>query len=135
MADFLTTKGALSKIEDVIRDADKALTVITPYVQISEDFARRLRDADERGVQIRLVCRIKDLVSSQRAKLAEFDNLRVYDDPKLHAKCFINEVGLVLTSLNFYQASEQNNEMGVYLDAHEDRRAFSDAVKEAEVHP
>ena len=132
MADFLTTKGSLSKIEDVIRDADKALTVITPFVQISEDFARRLRDADERGVQIRLVCRVETLKPAQKSKLAEFVNLTVYDDPKLHAKCFINESGLVLTSLNFYQASEQNNEMGIYLDAREDRRAFSDAVKEAE---
>lgn len=132
MADFLTTKNSLAQIERIIQTAERVLTIITPFVQISDDFARRLRDADHEGTLIRLVCRTADLTLAQKRILTGFDNLTVYDDAKLHAKCFINERGVVLTSLNFYQASEQNNEMGVYLDAKEDRAAYQDAVREAD---
>lgn len=37
---------------------------------------------------------------------------------------------MVLTSLNLYEASEQNYEMGVWLDADDDRAAFEDAMRE-----
>jgi len=132
VARFLTTKGSLFEIENVIQRAGRRLTIITPFVQVSDDFARRLRDADEQGVEIRLVCRVGDLAEKQKAALAAYRNLSVYDDPKLHAKCFVNDDGLVLSSLNFYQASEQNNEMGVYLDARDDREAYAEAAREAE---
>lgn len=132
MARFLTTKGSLYEIENVIQRARRRLTVITPFVQVSDDFARRLRDADENDVEIRLVCRVGSLAEKQKEALGEYRNLSVYDDPKLHAKCFVNDDGLVLTSLNFYEASEQNNEMGVYLDAKTDRAAYEEAVREAE---
>ena len=131
MADFLTTKDSLSKIDQVIRKAEEALTILTPYVQISDDFERKLRDANSHGVEIRLVCRGNDLKPSQREALSRYENLTVYDAPKLHAKCFVNESGAVITSLNFYEASEQNLEMGVYLDASEDPEAYREAVREA----
>ena len=132
MARFLTTKGSLFEIENVIQRARRRLTIITPFVQVSDDFARRLQDADQKDIEIRLVCRVGSLAEKQKAALAEYRNLVVYDDEKLHAKCFVNESGLVLTSLNFYEASEQNNEMGVYLDSETDRAAYEEAVREAD---
>ena len=132
MAQFLTTKGSIARIEDVFTFARGELHLITPFVQLTDTHVRRLRDADARGVRTTLVCRYDDLKQEERRFFADLANGRVFDDPDLHAKCFINERGLVLTSLNLYAASEQNNEMGVWLDAQEDREAYERAVEEAQ---
>ena len=132
MAQFLTTKGSIARIEDVFTFARGELHLITPFVQLTDTHVRRLRDADARGVCTTLVCRYDDLKREERRFFADLANGRVFDDPDLHAKCFINERGLVLTSLNLYAASEQNNEMGVWLDAQEDREAYERAVEEAQ---
>lgn len=131
VARFLTTKGCLAEIEAVITSAQSRLVLITPFVQITDAHARRLRDAAARGVKTVLVCRHDSLKPDVQAFFAGLDGCEVYDDPSLHAKCFVGERGLVLTSLNLYGASEQNNEMGVWLDAEDDRRAYTDAVAEA----
>ena len=131
MARFLTTKGALAQIEEVFSTAQRELHLVTPYVQLTDAHARRLLDADARGVQISLVCRYDDLKGDERAFFDGLGNARVLDDPDLHAKCFINEHGLVLTSLNLYGASEKNNEMGVWLDVEGDAEAYRAALLEA----
>lgn len=131
MARFLTTKGALAQIETVISTARRELHLISPFVQLTDAHARRLIDADARAIQISLVCRYDALKADERAFFAGLGNARVLDDPDLHAKCFINERGLVLTSLNLYGASEKNNEMGVWLDVEEDTEAYQAALLEA----
>ena len=52
MADFLTTNGTSSEIENIIIDAKKELTLVSPYLKLSKTFYERLRDADQRGVKI-----------------------------------------------------------------------------------
>ena len=40
-----------------------------------------------------------------------------YNAPRLHAKCYLNEQAAIITSLNLYEFSQQNNEeMGVYIE-------------------
>lgn len=132
MAEFLTTKGSLARIEQVITSAERQLHLISPFVQVTDLHARRLHDAARRGVVITLVCRYNDLKAEERRFFRDLDTSRVFDDPDLHAKCFLNERGAVLTSLNLYGASEKNNEMGVWLDAVADREAYTAAAGEAE---
>ena len=50
----------------------------------------------------------------------------------LHAKCYINDTKLIITSLNFYEYSMINNkEMGVLYDTNnpEDKEIYSKALK------
>lgn len=42
MAKFLNTKKAVSAIEDLIKDADKTLILISPYLKLSKDFRELL---------------------------------------------------------------------------------------------
>jgi hypothetical protein len=131
MALFLTTSAAVARIEEVIDTAHRQLVLLTPYVKLTHSLDRRLRGADERGVQISLVCRFASLAPAEADFLADLENLHLFDDPHLHAKCFLNERGMVLTSLNLYAASHTNNEMGVWLDARHDAEAFDAAMMEA----
>lgn len=42
MAKFLNTRKAISEIEDLIRNADQGLILISPYLKISKDFKELL---------------------------------------------------------------------------------------------
>ncbi len=55
MAKFLTTKGNAYHIEQLIINAANSLTLVTPYLKLSQSFLVRLKDADERKVVIVLV--------------------------------------------------------------------------------
>ena len=38
MAKFITTKQISSELEELIRDADKTLYLVSPYLKLSKDF-------------------------------------------------------------------------------------------------
>ena len=64
--------------------------------------------------------------------MAELKNLELFYLENLHAKCYFNENRMVITSMNMYQFSEKNNrEMGVLIDAKNDKELFDKAVNEA----
>ena len=55
MADFLTTTGTLSLLENIIIEAKTKLVLISPYIQLSEILFERLKDASTKGVKITIV--------------------------------------------------------------------------------
>ena len=130
MALFLTTQKTIAEIEDVIQRAKQDIYFVSPFVQISEQYRRRLVEADQRNVRIHVVCRMRDLKDDQKQILSTLNHLSLYDSDKLHAKAYANERSIVLTSLNLYEASERNYEMGVLLDADGDTEAYGDAMRE-----
>src|SRR5690606_22775167 len=130
MAKFLTTKAAIAETESLLSNANRAILLISPYISLSEPFIRRLRDADSKGVKIVVVCRYQQLGQDQIELFKALSNCSVYDDPRLHAKCFINESALVLGSLNLYSASEDNNDMAILSTAEDDPSLFRDAITE-----
>jgi hypothetical protein len=48
----------------------------------------------------------------------------------LHAKCYLNEEEAIITSMNLYEASQKNVEMGVLLTKKEDGEAYDNLWKE-----
>jgi len=132
MAEFLTTKGISAHIEDIIRNAKNKLVLISPYIQLSKIFLERLQDTDRRNVKITLVFRKGALKPDEGSQLSQLKNLSLYFCEDLHAKCYFNEERMLLTSMNMYESSEKNREMGVLIRANDDRELFGDALKEAE---
>jgi len=132
MAEFLTTNKGLSAIDDIISQAKKKLVLISPYVQIPEKLFRKLKDASEKGVEITLVYGKKEELNPDLKKqLSKLDNITVRFHKPLHAKCFFNETQMVITSMNLYDFSEKNDEMGILLSIKEDENLFNKAHSEA----
>jgi hypothetical protein len=132
MAEFLTTNKSLSAIEDIITQAKRELVLISPYVQIPDKLSRKLKDATIRGVEITLVYgKKRELNSDVKEQLAELGNITVLYRDTLHAKCFFNEEQMVITSMNLYDFSEKNDEMGILLSISEDESLFRKAHDEA----
>lgn len=131
MAEFLTTYATSHSIEKIIKGAIRTLVLVSPYLQLSKTFFERLKDASARGVSIKLIYGKDELKDDQKKLLAELKGLELYYFENLHAKCFMNENTMVITSMNMYDFSEKNNrEMGVLIERSKDIQVFKDAVDE-----
>jgi hypothetical protein len=132
MTKFLNTSGAYAQIEEVICNARKRLVLITPFIKMPESLLGRVSDRSRNGIQVVIVCRKEDLKSDEKEGLKHILNLDLRFLEKLHAKCFYNEDTMVITSLNLYESSSQNREMGILLSLDNDSDVFKKALEEAE---
>lgn len=134
MAKFLTTAGISSEITNIIRDAESQITLITPYLKLSDKLFERLKDADRRSKKIKLVYGKDELKPDEKSKLDQLNNLLLYFSKDLHAKCYYNEELMVIASMNLHEYSEQNNwEIGLLINKEEDNKLFDEALKEIEI--
>lgn len=133
MVEFLNKDAAYAKIVEIVSKAEKDLVLITPYIKIPDDLFERLKFMDGKGIKTTVVCREKNLKPEVKQTLTQLKNLDLRYDKDLHAKCFINEHSMVITSLNLYEHSQlHNREMGILLTFDKDREVYKEALKEAE---
>jgi hypothetical protein len=131
MAEFLTTSGTSHHIENIIIEAKAKLVLVSPYLQLSKTFYERLKDASNKGVQIKIIFGKDELKPNERNSLAELKNVELFFFENLHAKCYFNETRMVITSMNMFEFSEKNNrEMGVLIDRNLDKELFEKAMNE-----
>lgn len=134
MAKFLTTRGTISEIECIINNAKNGFVLISPFIKIPDSLFQNMRAADQRGVIATLVYGKNELEQSVKEQLSQLKNVKLYYLKNLHAKCFFNEQSMVITSLNLYDFSEQNNrEMGVLVTRTNDMNVYNEAVREADI--
>lgn len=134
MARFLTARGTTSEIENIINNAKNGLVLISPFIKIPDSLFQNLRAADQKGVKITLVYGKTELEPTIIEKLHQLNNIKLYFLDNLHAKCYFNEQSMVITSLNLYDFSEQNNrEMGVLVTRQDDEVVFNEAAREAKM--
>lgn len=135
MAKFLNTKKSVSEIEDLIKDAGQTLILISPYLKLSKDFKELLSYRNSKD-KITTVIFGKVELNPDEMKFLEslqFVILKYKDD--LHAKCYMNDEKMIITSLNLYDFSMNNNkEMGVLIEKANanDFELFEEAFKEVD---
>jgi len=135
MAKFLNTKKSVSEIEDLIRDAGQTLILISPYLKLSKDFKELLSYRNSKD-KITTVIFGKVQLNPDEMKFLEslqFVILKYKDD--LHAKCYLNDEKMIITSLNLYDFSMNNNkEMGVLIEKANanDKELYDEAFKEVD---
>jgi hypothetical protein len=133
MAKFLNTSKATAEIEDIVSKAKKGVVLISPYIKLSAPFLERLQYTDKKNIKITVVCREEELSSEVKSDLKQINNLELCFLKNLHAKCFYNEESMVITSLNLYDYSQQNNrEMGILVSIKDDPEVFLEAKSEAD---
>ena len=145
MALFLNTEGFNYWIPKLIKEAEKELIIIVPYIQTSKNVLNALWKANKRGVQIVLVYREDKLSNDEKSKLLALDNINLLHHPNIHCKSYYNGNLLIIGSMNLYEYSQKNNrEMGILLNKYEheeiefdgfglsndDESVFTDAIHE-----
>lgn len=135
MAKFINTRKAVSEIEDLIKNAGEKLILVSPYLKLSKDFKELLTYRNSKD-RITTVIFGKQELNPDEMKFLQglrFVILKYNED--LHAKCYVNDDKMVITSLNLYEFSMANNkEMGVLIDKNDptDTQLFEDAFKEVD---
>lgn len=133
MAKFMTTKQITSELEDLIKKAEERLYIVSPYLKLSKDFRELLTYRNSNRKDTKIIFGKQELNPEQ---LTFFQGLRfvyLFFSEDLHAKCYINDTKMIITSMNLYDFSMMNNkEMGILIDKSvtEDSHVYEDAWME-----
>jgi phosphatidylserine/phosphatidylglycerophosphate/cardiolipin synthase-like enzyme len=135
MATFLNTKKAVSEIEDLMRNADQKLILISPYLKLSKDFKELLKYRNSKDKITTVIFGKQELNPKEMEFLEGLQFVILKYNQDLHAKCYINDDKMIITSLNLYEFSMNNNkEMGVLIDKNNevDIDLYNEAYKEVD---
>ena len=135
MAKFINTRKAVSEIEDLIKNAGERLILISPYLKLSKDFKELLTIRNSKDKITTIIFGKQELNPDEMKFLQGLRFVILKYNEDLHAKCYVNDDKMIITSLNLYQFSMANNkEMGVLIDKLDpaDIQLFEDAFKEVE---
>jgi len=117
MAKFLTTRLISSELETLIQEADKVLYLVSPYLKLSKDFQELINSRNKNEKKTIIIYGKYELTPEQLKFLTGLRHVYLKFHENLHAKCYVNDTKLIITSLNFYEYSMINNkEMGVIYD-------------------
>ena len=139
MAEFLTTTGISARLEKIVTEADEYLVLISPYIKVNPRIRDFIKQKAGAKTKITIIYGKKALAEEERQWLDSLPSIGVYFRENLHAKCYINDKEALLTSMNLYQFSEQNNdEWGILVSKGDswrgtecDRELYRSIAKEA----
>jgi len=133
MAKFLNTTGVSYHLEELIKGTKDKLILISPYLQFTERIKEHLSSLNIQKRDIRIVYRENKLQPEENNWLESQIGIRTSLCKNLHAKCYINENEAIITSMNLYEFSQQNNnEMGIYISKAQDMDLYNSTLEEVQ---
>ena len=134
MAKFLTTTSISAELENLIKSATEEITLISPYLKVNQRLQDFIRDADLRRVRVTVIYGKRDIQNAEREWMSRLTvPYETWFVPNLHAKCYLNENMAIITSMNLYEFSQQNNdEMGIYVTKEDDLELYQQIKDEAQ---
>lgn len=133
MAKFLNTTGVSYHLEELIKETKDRLILISPYLQFTERIKEHLGNLNIQKRDIRIVYRESKLQLEENNWLESQIGIRTSLCKNLHAKCYLNEKEAIITSMNLYQFSQQNNnEMGIYFTKADDPDLYNSTLTEVQ---
>lgn len=124
MSKFITGEKLGDTIYDIIWGAQETLLIVSPYIKL-DDYSKKLFNNHKKRPDIHIILVFgknendvhKSLSKNDLAFFKDFLNISIVYAPKLHAKYYGNETRGVVTSMNLYDYSFENNiEFGVYTE-------------------
>lgn len=133
MAKFLNTSATNYFLEELIKEASERLVLISPFLKLNDRIKELLEDKNRLKIDVRIIYGKNELQPEEINWLRELSFIRTSFCKNLHAKCYVNENGCIITSLNLYEFSQvNNNEMGIFLSRDDDPELYREAYEEAQ---
>lgn len=125
MIEFIKEDALNSAICELIKDAQKNLYLISPYIKLNNRVKDALRlKREDHNLSITVVFgknendASKSLSKESLDFFKEFPNIKICYKDTLHAKYYATEKQAIITSMNLYDYSQSNNiEVGILFDA------------------
>lgn len=121
MATFLTGNELNLQLENLFEFAEEYLILISPFIKLHDRFASALKVKKE-NADFKIIVVFgkneEDYSKSMKEEdfnfFRDFPNIEIRYEKRLHAKYYANESSAILTSMNLYSFSQDNNiEAGV----------------------
>lgn len=110
------------RLNEMIQNTNKWLIILSPYVRLPLKTKGYFEKLLSRNVEIILIYKTNnDKSSYQNIKAEDYEwlikhKIQVKSCECLHAKCYINECGILVASINLIDYSMSNNfEQGIYI--------------------
>lgn len=133
MAKYLRTSSISAELEILIREAREKVYIISPYLKLSDNIKELLNDKEREKVDVRIIFGKQELNPTEMTYLQSLKYVKLFFSKNLHAKCYLSENKMIITSMNLYEFSQQNNrEMGILIlkDNVHDRDIYEEAWKD-----
>lgn len=133
MATFLNTQAISSELNKLIKEAKKKIILVSPFLQTSDLLRETLnaKIAKSKLEEFTLIYRPEKIKKDEINWYNKFESISMIEKSNLHAKCYLNEEKAIITSMNLYQYSQQNNiEMGILITKKDDLEAYKSLVEE-----
>ncbi len=118
------------QVLQIIRSATKNIVFVTPYVDLWMHLKEAMRDAIEKSVDITFVLREGE--NRQRPEDLKWlgDHVKkVVESPYLHAKIYLNETTVLVSSMNITEKSTSNSkEFAMVVRRQDDAKMFREYV-------
>jgi hypothetical protein len=117
------------QVLQVIRSATKYITFVTPYVDLWMHLTDAMQDAINKRVDITFF--IREGENRQRPEDLKWlrTNVKVYEIPNLHAKIYLNETTVLVSSMNITESSTRNSkEFAMIVRRQDDANVFREYV-------
>ncbi|MCE5346722.1 MAG: phospholipase D family protein [Bacteroidales bacterium] len=134
MAEFLDTQGVSYYLKKLINNASDKLYLISPYLQLNNQLKLSLEDRHKFSIDIILIYgKVTDINPEDSEWLKNMLGIKLMFHKDLHAKCYFNEKEAIVTSMNLYMFSQQNNvEMGIYISKETDEQLYKQVADEVD---
>jgi phosphatidylserine/phosphatidylglycerophosphate/cardiolipin synthase-like enzyme len=134
MAEFLDTQGVSYYLKKLINNANDKLYLISPYLQLNNQLKISLEDRHKFQIDIIVIYgKVSDINPDDSNWLQSMPGIKLLFHKDLHAKCYFNEKEAIITSMNLYMFSQQNNvEMGIYISKEKDEELYKQIATEVD---
>lgn len=131
------------QLRAIVKEAEKYVTLVTPYISLWRHLQTAINDAVKRGVRVVFITRRKNDVGDIFNEALDVSwllshKVEIYRIDGLHAKIYLNEKRVLISSMNVTKSSPLNSyEFAMIVenarDAEQFRRYVSDLIEEADL--
>jgi hypothetical protein len=134
MSDVLVNRDLKHNIEAAIRNAERYLFIISPYIDIGTGMQKALLEVSKEAI-ITVVYRKSGgsshksgINDASRTFLRSLPNTEFVVVENLHAKIYMNEDAAIISTMNLTQSSNHNFEIGVGIDRFRDIEMYDETL-------
>jgi hypothetical protein len=116
MAKFIKGQALNGEVENIFSNAKNQIIIITPYIKLHTHYQKALssKKSDDTLSIVIVFGKNKDDKTKSFDKdtfefFSEFPNIKICYQENLHAKYYANESNAIITSMNLYEYSQNNN--------------------------
>lgn len=117
----------LPQILQIVRDGSQLVTFVTPYVRLWGHLQDAMVEAMDRGVAVSFVVRAGERNQSEELEWLRDHGVKVCEVPHLHAKVYLNEKTVMVSSMNITEKSTTNSlEFAMIVRSEDDAKKLRD---------